>query len=63
MNAFWSSITSTDNVIYHASRYFVLSILGMIYYTLYGIWNYVASLANGSSRSTTFLFSFCCMAT
>ncbi len=37
--------------------------LAMIYYTLYGIWNYVASLVNGSSPSTTFFFSFCYMAT
>lgn len=63
MNAFRSSITSPDNVIYRASHYFVLGILGMIHYTLYGIWNYVASLANGSSPSTTFLSPFCCMAT
>ncbi len=62
MNAFQSSINSTDNVIYRASCYFVLGIIGMIYYTLYGIWNYVASLANGSSPSTTFLSSFCYIA-
>ncbi len=63
VNASQGSITIADNTLYRVGCSSVLGILGMIYHTLYGIWNYIASFVNGNYPSTTFSFSFYYMAT
>ncbi len=63
MNASRTSIITIDGILYLADHFFVLGILGMVYCTLFEIWNCTTSFANDSYLSTTFLSLFYCMAT
>ncbi len=52
-----------DSILYPIGCSFVLDIIGIVYCTLFGLKNYVASFVNYIFSSITFSSSFCCMAT
>jgi hypothetical protein len=56
------SITTTYNVLYPTCYSSILDILGIVYCTIFGVWNCATSFANCTS-STTFSFSFRYMTT
>jgi len=58
INVFWSSIIIVNDVLYLVSHSSILGILDMVYYIIFGMWNYAASFNSWSSSYTTFSFSF-----
>ncbi len=61
INVSQSSITTIDNVMYPLGCSFILGIIGIMYYTIYGVWNCITSFTNYSSSSITFSFSLYCI--
>ncbi len=63
INVFEDSVIVANNILYLTSHSFILGILDIMYYIIYGVWNYVASFHNNNFYSITFSCSFCWIVT